>query len=139
MSGRSPFSGSEARVPTKQWCDEQQISDWLQRLCLGQYAKHFAKNSDAHVFRCDLFVRYRLCRRDLVLASRQARARRPYGPTAEISDLVRRWRGDPAQIAALRSCAVLAEHECADIADPAASLDPIKLGVRPSLFIKACD
>ena len=45
----------------------------------------------------------------LFLARQQVRARRPFGPSTEISDPVRRWRGDPAQIAALRSRAVLAE------------------------------
>ena len=67
----------------------------------------FTAASRRAVFRCDLFVRYRLCRRDLVLASRQARARRPYGASTEVSDFVRRWRGDLAQVAALRFCAVL--------------------------------
>src|SRR5215813_13901148 len=61
----------------------------------------------AHVFGFVLFVHYRLCRCDFVLARRQVR-RRPFGPCTEISDPVRCWRGDPAQIAALRSCAVLA-------------------------------
>ena len=94
-----------------------------------------SETTDAHVFRCDLFVRYRLCRRDLVLASRQARARWPHGASTEVSDFVRRQRGDPAQVAALRSCAVLvsAESEAPAHADPAPSLDPTKLSIRPPL------
>ena len=43
MSGRGPFSGSEARVLHSSGA-MQQIADWLQRLGLGQYAKAFAEN-----------------------------------------------------------------------------------------------
>jgi hypothetical protein len=42
MSGRSPFSGSKARVSSG--AAMQQIADWLRRLGLGQYAKAFAEN-----------------------------------------------------------------------------------------------
>jgi hypothetical protein len=62
-----------------------------------------------HVFEFVLFAHYRLCRCNLVLARQPIRARWSHGPSTEFSDLVRRWRGDPAQIAALRSCPVLAE------------------------------
>src|SRR5215813_12546048 len=86
----------------------------------------------AHVFGFVLFVHCRLCRCDFVLARRQVR-RRPFGPSTEISDPVRCWRGDSAQIAALRSCAVLAKRESVDIAYPAPSLNPTKLSIRPSL------
>jgi hypothetical protein len=59
----------------------------------------------------------------------------PKGPLAPLLKFlilfVVAWRS--AQIAALRSCTVLAERECADIADPAPTLNPIKLRIRPSL------
>jgi SAM domain (Sterile alpha motif) len=45
QSGRCPYSGSEAGVPTKPLgAAMQQIADWLQKLALGQYAQRFAAN-----------------------------------------------------------------------------------------------
>ena len=93
------------------------------------HSKHKRLAGDrAHVFEFVLFAHYRLCRCDLVLARRPIRARWSHGPSTEVSDLVRHWRGDPTQIAALRSCPPKRGET-----GPTPSLNPIKLSIRPSL------
>jgi SAM domain (Sterile alpha motif) len=44
LKGRSPFSGSEDRVPTSSGAAMQEIADWLQKRGLGQHAQRFAEN-----------------------------------------------------------------------------------------------
>ena len=61
----------------------------------------------AHVFGLVLFVHYQRYRCSFVLTRRQVRIGKAFGPSTEIPSAVRDRRGRTAQIAAIRTCAIL--------------------------------
>src|SRR5262249_444498 len=64
----------------------------------------------AHVFGLVLFVHYQRYRPCFVLTRRQVRVGKAFGPSNEIPSAVRDRRGRTAQIAAIRTCAILASR-----------------------------